>query len=78
MPKQKTHYKIESRLHVLRAEKRISQAELAEKIDVTRATINAIERGNYNPSLELAFRLSKFFEIGIEEIFSVGEKNEND
>ena len=77
MPKHKNSLPIESRLHVLRAEKRISQAELAERIEVTRATINAIERGNYNPSLELAFRLSRFFETGIEDIFYVGEKNEN-
>ncbi len=73
MAKQKTLLPIVSRLHVLRAEKRISQAELAEQIDVTRATINAIEGGNYNPSLELAFRLARFFNVTIEDIFSIGE-----
>jgi putative transcriptional regulator len=67
--------KIENRVHVLRAEKRISQQELADQIEVTRATINAIESGDYNPSLELAFRLSKFFKTEITEIFSIeGDK----
>ncbi|MCO4754625.1 MAG: helix-turn-helix transcriptional regulator [Bacteriovoracaceae bacterium] len=58
-------------VHVLRAEKRISQEQLANAIEVTRATINSIEKGNYNPSLELAFRISEFFEKDITEIFSV-------
>lgn len=67
--------KISNRLHVHRAEKRISQQELADEVDVTRATINAIESGNYNPSLELAFRLAKFFNTEITNIFSIeGEK----
>ena len=70
--------KINSRVHVLRAERRISQQELGDAIEVTRATINAIESGNYNPSLELAFRLARYFEVGIDQVFSVeGEiKNE--
>lgn len=46
--------KIINRVHVLRAEKRLSQQELADEIEVTRATVNAIESGDYNPSLELA------------------------
>jgi len=58
-------------LHVLRAEKKITQQELADILGVTRATINALEKGNYNPSLELAFRLSMYFEQSIQEIFSV-------
>jgi len=60
-----------SRLHVLRAEKRISQQDLADEVGVTRATINAIESGGYNPSLELAFRLARFFDTDIQSIFSV-------
>ena len=71
MSKTKAQLKIESRLHVFRAEHRLTQEELAEKVGVTRATINAIEKGDYNPSLELAFRLAKFFKTGIETIFSV-------
>ena len=66
--------KVNSRVHVLRAERRLSQQALGEEIDVTRATINAIESGDYNPSLELAFRLARFFGVGIEELFSVAEE----
>lgn len=66
-------FNITSRLHVLRAEKKISQEELADQIGVTRATIIAIEKGNYNPSLELAFKLARFFQTGIENIFSTKE-----
>lgn len=65
--------KIESRLHVWRAEKRITQEELAKEVGVTRATIIAIEKGNYNPSLELAFKLARFFETDIQQIFSIRE-----
>ncbi len=63
-------------LHVLRAEKKITQQELADILGVTRATINALEKGNYNPSLELAFRLSMYFEKSIQEIFSVEDYHE--
>lgn len=62
-------FRIANRLHVLRAEKRLTQEELARQIGITRATVIAIEKGNYNPSLELAFKLSRFFGQGIEEIF---------
>jgi putative transcriptional regulator len=58
-------------LTVLRAEKKITQQELADLIGVTRATVNALEKGNYNPSLELAFRLSLFFEKSIHDIFKI-------
>lgn len=67
--------KIISRLHVLRAEQRITQEQLANKVGVTRATIVAIEGGDYNPSLELAFKLTRFFDVRIEDIFSVGGKD---
>ncbi|MBY0415787.1 MAG: helix-turn-helix transcriptional regulator [Bdellovibrionales bacterium] len=62
-----------NQLHVLRAQKKITQQELADAIGVTRATVNALEKGNYNPSLELAFRLSLYFEKNIQEIFTVEE-----
>ena len=65
---------IKNEVHVLRARKRLSQQELAEAIGVTRATINAIECRDYNPSLELAFRIARFFGVGVEEIFSVEEE----
>ena len=49
----------------------MTQQALADAVGVTRATINAMERGAYNPSLELAFRLSRFFEVDIHTIFFV-------
>jgi len=52
-----------------REERDISQAELAERVGVTRQTINSIERGRYDPSLELAFGLADFFDCRIEELF---------
>ena len=71
--KTKPLLKVENRVHVLRAEKRISQGELAEEVGVTRATINAIEGEGYNPSLELAFRIARYFEVPIETLFFVKE-----
>jgi len=67
--------KVINRLHVLRAEHRITQEQLAKEVGVTRATIVAIERGGYNPSLELAFRLARYFQTDIRTIFSIEEKN---
>lgn len=66
-----------SKIHVFRAEKRITQQQLAESIGVTRGTIIAIEKGNYNPSLELAFRLSKYFNTDINSLFKL-EENSNE
>ncbi len=57
-------------LRVLRAEREWSQATLAEKLEVSRQTINAIETGKYDPGLPLAFKLSQLFGIPIEAIFS--------
>ncbi|MCB2186039.1 MAG: helix-turn-helix transcriptional regulator [Deltaproteobacteria bacterium] len=65
---------IVNRLHVLRAEKRLTQEQLAQEIGVTRATIVAIEKGGYNPSLELAFRIARYFQTDINAIFSVEEE----
>lgn len=59
-----------NRLRVLRAEYRLSQEELAQRLGVSRQTVNAIEREKYDPSLKLAFRISKAFGRPIEEIFS--------
>ncbi len=60
---------MDNNLKVLRAEKNITQEELANKLDVTRQTIHAVESGKYNPSLELAFKLAHYFETSIEDIF---------
>lgn len=57
-------------LRVLRAERRWSQAELAERLGVSRQTVNAIETGRYDPSLPLAFSIGRLFGQPIEQIFS--------
>jgi putative transcriptional regulator len=58
-----------NRLKVLRAERNWSQADLAERLEVSRQSINAIETGKYDPSLPLAFRIARLFELPIETIF---------
>ena len=59
-----------NRLRVLRAERNWSQADLAERLDVSRQSINAIETGKYDPSLPLAFKIARMFGEPIEAIFS--------
>jgi putative transcriptional regulator len=61
---------MKNRLRVLRAEKNWSQADLAAHLEVSRQSVNAIETGKFDPSLPLAFRLARLFEMTIEEIFS--------
>jgi putative transcriptional regulator len=56
-----------------RAERDLSQADLAAAVDVSRQTINAIERGRYDPSLELAFDLADYFGCRIEDLFEPGD-----
>ena len=58
-----------NRLRNLRAEKGWTQADLAEKLNVSRQTVNAIETEKYDPSLPLAFKIAEVFELKIEEIF---------
>ncbi len=60
---------MKNRLKVLRAERDWSQEQLAQQAGVSRQTINAIETGKYNPSLDLAFTLAAIFELKIEEMF---------
>ena len=64
---------MKNRLRVLRAELNWSQAELAERLGVSRQTVNAIETGKYDPSLPLAFSLARTFKRRIEEIFESEE-----
>lgn len=61
-----------NRLKVLRAERDWSQAELAGQLDVSRQAVNAIETGKHDPSLPLAFKLARLFNMPIEEIFDDG------
>lgn len=60
---------MKNRLKVLRAERDWSQADLAERLDVSRQSVNAIETGKYDPSLPLAFRIARLFDMSIEAIF---------
>lgn len=73
---------MKNKIKVFRAIHEITQEELAKKIRVTRRTINSIERGKYNPSIEVAFRIARTFNVTIEEVFffddDSGESSETD
>lgn len=60
---------MKNKLRVLRAERDWSQADLAERLGVSRQTVNALETGKYDPSLPLAFKLARLFQLPIEAIF---------
>jgi putative transcriptional regulator len=60
---------MESRLRILRRQRGWSQQDLAERLEVSRQSVNAIETGKYDPSLPLAFRIAELFDAPIEEIF---------
>jgi putative transcriptional regulator len=61
---------MKNRLRVLRAEREWSQADLAQRLEVSRQSVNAIETGRFDPSLPLAFKLARLFESTIEAIFT--------
>jgi putative transcriptional regulator len=61
---------MKNRLKVLRAERDWSQADLAHRLEISRQSVNAIETGKYDPSLPLAFRIARLFDLPIEKIFS--------
>jgi putative transcriptional regulator len=65
-----------NRLRVLRAERGWSQAELGDRLGVSRQAVNAIETGKYDPSLPLAFRLARLFALRIEEVFDDGQSDQ--
>ncbi|MBT8063104.1 MAG: helix-turn-helix transcriptional regulator [Xanthomonadales bacterium] len=60
---------MKNRLKVLRAERDWTQADLADALGVSRQTVNAIEKGKFDPSLPLAFKAARLFDLAIEEIF---------
>jgi len=63
---------VKNRLRVLRAEREWSQQDLAQRLEVSRQSVNAIETGKYDPSLPLAFRIADLFGLAIEDIFLRG------
>ncbi|MCF8059207.1 MAG: helix-turn-helix transcriptional regulator [Bacteriovoracaceae bacterium] len=62
---------MENNIKELRGELGLAQEQLANEVGVTRATIGSIEKGSYNPSLELAFKISRFFNLDINDVFIV-------
>jgi len=74
MPRIEAKLKIRNKIQLLRNKKGLTQQDLADEIGVTRATILAIEKESYNPSLELAFRLALVFDTKIESLFYLEEK----
>jgi putative transcriptional regulator len=69
---------VKNHLKVLRAERDLSQAELADLLDVSRQTVNALETGKYDPSLPLAFKIAALFDCKIEDIFKPEEEKRSD
>ena len=67
---------MQTKLKVYRAMQNITQEDLAKAIGVTRQTVIAMEKGKYNPSLELAFKIARYFKVSIENIF-IYDKNDN-
>ncbi len=68
---------MKTRMRVLRAEQEWSQAELADRLRVSRQTVNAIERGKYDPSLPLAFKIARLFSLHIEDVFDPEQDNQD-
>lgn len=69
----KDKYTFESKIHVFRATKRMSQQELADIVGVSRQTIVQLERNRYNPSMLLAYSIAEIFEVSIEDLFTISE-----
>ena len=65
---------IENQVKKFRKDEDITQAELAEKVSVSRQTINAIETGKYDPSLELALKIAGYFDTNLEQLFKLKQK----
>lgn len=74
MPRIQGTLNIKNKILAFRQKAGITQQELADAVEVTRATILSIEKGSYNPSLELAFRISRFFGTKIENLFTIEEE----
>ncbi len=69
---------MKNRLEELRKKAGLTQEMLAEKLEVSRQTIGSLEAGRYNPSIQLAFKLARFFKVTIEELFLYEEEDSDD
>jgi putative transcriptional regulator len=69
---------MENRLEEMRTKKGLTQQDLADQVSVSRQTIISLERGRYNPSITLAFRLARLFDVSIEELFIYSEEENHD
>ena len=69
---------MKNRLEEIRKEKGITQEELANALEVSRQTVGSLENGRYNPSIILAFKIARFFEVSIEEVFIYEEDQHED
>ena len=69
----KDRYRFDSKIHVYRATKRMTQQELADLVGVSRQTIMQLERNRYNPSMLLAYSIAKVFDVTIEDLFDFSE-----
>lgn len=65
---------MKNRIEELRKTRGVTQEELADALDVSRQTISSLENGRYSPSIQLAFKISRYFTLGIEQIFIYEEK----
>jgi len=70
--------KLRNRIRVLRAEKEISQKELAEAIGVSRQTVNSIEKGKFNPSVITALKMAGYFGVDVEAVFQIMEDDSDE
>ena len=66
---------MKNRLEEIRSERGVTQEELAASLEVSRQTIGSLEKGRYNPSILLAFKIARYFQMSIEEIFIYEEEN---
>ena len=70
--------KVINHIREIRLEKEISQVKMAEDLQITRQTINAVEKNKYNPSLELALKMIYYFDVPIEELFYLKKEEEDE
>jgi putative transcriptional regulator len=69
---------MQNHLEKMRAQRRLTQQDLADLVNVSRQTIISLEHGRYNPSINLAFRLARVFEVSVEELFIYSEEDNHD